>query len=370
MMSIHKFLITVLALTFFRFPTFASSIPNGSEVENNFNLINKSYLKTIPENFYIIGPGDALQIIISQDYPELNTFAQVTGEGTISIPKLNKIYVQGLTVNELINLLNDSYKEFVLYPSVEIQIKKYRALKISVDGEITNPGLYNFKGIAESNQITNMIQPGNSTLLAYPTLYDAIKMAGGITLNSDLSRIVVTRKNTLSNGGGKIRSTINLKDAILMGDYTNNIRIYDGDQIYVSRTDNPNLDFFSKASKSNINPKFMNVLVSGRVNAPGIKKVTRLNTLNDAIDIAGGARIIRGKIRYLSFEPDGTIKKREISYRRNMKRGSYSNPYLNDGDLIIVGNSLLGITNEVLREITAPFQGLLTTFAVIEALGD
>ena len=47
-----------------------------------------------------------------------------------------------------------------------------------------------------------------------------------------------------------------------MGDYTNNIRIYDGDQIYVSRTNNPNLDFF-KASKSNINPKFMNVLVSG-----------------------------------------------------------------------------------------------------------
>ena len=118
MMSIHKFLkkflITGIYLTFFRFPTFASWIPNGSEVENNFNLINQSYLKTIPENFYIIGPGDALQIIISQDYPELNTFAQVTGEGTINIPKLNKIYVQGLTVNELINLLNDAYKEFAL----------------------------------------------------------------------------------------------------------------------------------------------------------------------------------------------------------------------------------------------------------------
>ena len=181
---------------------------------------------------------------------------------------------------------------------------------------------------------------------------------------------MITRKNSLSNGGGKIIAEINLEDAITSGDYSNNIRIYDGDQINIPKTETPNLNFYSKASKSNINPKFMNVLVSGRVSVPGIKRVTRLNTLNDAIDIAGGAKIIRGKVRYLSFEPDGTINKRVINYRNNSKRGSYSNPYLNEGDLIIVGNSLLGITNEVLGEITAPFQGVLTTFALIEALSD
>lgn len=367
---VKKFLITTLFLSFNQFPLSSYARPYDLKIDENKTNIDQSYLKTVPENFYILGPGDGLQVIVSKDYPELNTFTKVTGEGTINVPKLNKIYVEGLTVNELVNLMNEAYKEFVLYPSVEIQINKFRSLKVSVDGEITTPGLYNFKGIMESDKIPDLIQQPDAYFFAYPTLYDAIKIAGGITLNSDLSKIMITRKNSLSNGGGKIIAEINLEDAITSGDYSNNIRIYDGDQINIPKTETPNLNFYSKASKSNINPKFMNVLVSGRVSVPGIKRVTRLNTLNDAIDIAGGAKIIRGKVRYLSFEPDGTINKRVINYRNNSKRGSYSNPYLNEGDLIIVGNSLLGITNEVLGEITAPFQGVLTTFALIEALSD
>ena len=50
---------------------------------------------------YILGPGDWLKIIISRDYPELNTKAIINGEGYVFVPKLNKIYVAGLTVAEL-----------------------------------------------------------------------------------------------------------------------------------------------------------------------------------------------------------------------------------------------------------------------------
>ena len=99
-------------------------------------------------------------------------------------------------------------------------------------------------------------------------------------------------------------------------------------------------------------------------------RATKLNTLNDAIDIAGGAKVIRGKVRYLSFNYNGRIISRDIRYKKNRRRGSYSNPYLNDGDLVIVGNSLLGLTTEVLNEVTTPLRGIVTTYALIEAIAD
>ena len=63
--------------------------------------LNTDYLKTIPTSDYIIGPGDQLQIIISRDYPELNSTVLVNGEGQINLPLLKKVFVSGLTLDEL-----------------------------------------------------------------------------------------------------------------------------------------------------------------------------------------------------------------------------------------------------------------------------
>lgn len=134
-----KLLITVLSLTLSRYTISSYAEPISKEVKNNLANIDKNYFKSVPENFYILGPADVLEVIVSRDYPELNTFTMVTSEGTINIPKLKKIYVEGLTISELTNLMNESYKDFVLYPAVEIQIKDYRPIKVSVDGEITAP---------------------------------------------------------------------------------------------------------------------------------------------------------------------------------------------------------------------------------------
>ena len=58
------------------------------------------------------------------------------------------------------------------------------------------------------------------------------------------------------------------------------------------------------------------MLVSGRVNNPG-KQIELTSTLNDAIDVAGGTKVVRGPIRFISFNGDGSIDKRKISYRRS-----------------------------------------------------
>ena len=89
-----------------------------AEILEKSNTKNKSlgidYLKNLPDFNYIIGPGDELRVIISRDYPELTTTSIVDGEGTIYLPKLNRVYVENLAINELNATLNTAFKEFVL----------------------------------------------------------------------------------------------------------------------------------------------------------------------------------------------------------------------------------------------------------------
>ena len=122
---------------------------------------------------------------------------------------------------------------------------------------------------------------------------------------------------------------MNINDVFLNNDFSQNIRIYDGDLIQIGKTTNPNSNILN-AIRSDLNPKFIRVFVTGKVNAPGEKIIGKSSTLNDAIDIAGGSKVLRGPIRYLTFQKDGSVEKRRIKYRKNSKRGSKNNPYLKE----------------------------------------
>ena len=68
--------------------------------------------------------------------------------------------------------------------------------------QANNMGLNKRSRIYDKGDLSN---PGN----AFPTVFDAIKSAGGITTYSDLSSIEIIRKNSISNGGGKIKKNVN-----------------------------------------------------------------------------------------------------------------------------------------------------------------
>ena len=118
----------------------------ANEIKSNKSNISTDYLQTKPNIDYIIGPGDQLNIIVSRFYPELTSQPVVDGEGTIYIPKLKRIYVEGLTINELNDLLNKAYLEFVKYPDAEVEIFSYRPIRVFVKGEVENPGLQIING--------------------------------------------------------------------------------------------------------------------------------------------------------------------------------------------------------------------------------
>ena len=122
---------------------------NSSHVYTDEEL-DVEYLNQFPENDYIIGPGDTLSIVISKDL-ELFSEATIDGEGTIYLPKLKRIYVNGLSINELNSLLNKAYLKFIKYPNIETTIIRYRPIRVFVDGEVVYPGNKKMVGFYSSN---------------------------------------------------------------------------------------------------------------------------------------------------------------------------------------------------------------------------
>ena len=121
---------------------------------------------------------------------------------------------------------------------------------------------------------------------------------------------------------------------------------------------------------SQINKKTIDVFVVGRVKVPGTTTVSSASVLTDSIALAGGTKVLRGPLTFIRINSDGTIDKRKFGYRSKAKRGSYKNPFLKDGDLIVIGDSLFSASSEVITEITSPFTGIFTTYALFKAFNE
>lgn len=367
--------------------------------EDNKVKLNLEYLQKIPKDDYILGKGDVLDIkFVSMNtliddkagndlmdlFANFNSY-EIDGEGKIYLPKLEDIYVEYLTIYELKELLSQAYKKILKRPEIKIRIKEYRTVQVFIDGEVENPGLYsvpgrtNFKNLANRaiNQDLDRRQSddferisSNSGKGTFPDLHSIIKLSGGITPYSDLSNIQVVRNNPISKGGGKIKTNINFLKVIESGDTTNNIRIMDGDRILLKRTETNIAKQINKAIRTNLNPLFISVTIKGRVEEAGNYFVNRSSSLNDAIQVAGNLKVLKGNIKLTSFLADGGIETKNIRYNANAKRGDSNNPYLKNGDIINVQKGAIIKTNEVIKEVTDPFLGIFSTYAVIDAIFD
>lgn len=357
--------------------------------------IGTEYLERKKEDFYLLGPGDSLSIRFVEPFsininpnngdPESKLFGInefiIDGDGYILLPRISKVYVEGLTISELKILLDKRYEKFIKRPMVEISISKYRPINVYIEGEVVNSGLYSLPGrgafvpqlkdnsiFFQNNNynLENIKQDIRPNLSLFPKLYNLLKLSGGITLYSDLSNIKIIRNNPLSKGGGKIETNINFLDVIENGDKSQNIRLLDGDRVIVKKSEIELEEQLSKALKSNINSKFIDVAILGRVENGGRISVNRSSTLNEAIDLVGGIKVLRGPVQLTRYNSDGKIEKRKFGFSPKAKRGSYKNPYLKSGDVVTVGKGPLIKTNEVLGEVTSPFLGIYATYSILD----
>lgn len=161
---------------------------------------------------YRIQPNDVLQIDVRNPDPTTTAlFSKSNGDvvngnvnaaflylagysvndaGLINIPIVGKIKVDGLTVNEAQTLVQTEIDKYLNNASVEVKIVSF---KISVLGEVRNPGYY-------------LIYNGQANIL------EALAMAGDITQFGSRDEIKLIRQ---TNDGSEV-IMLNLRDSELM----------------------------------------------------------------------------------------------------------------------------------------------------------
>ena len=131
----------------------------------------------------------------------------------------------------------------------------------------------------------------------------------------------------LSQRGGKF-AKVNFLRLISDGDEDVNIRLYDGDTIFVQKSDEVLRDQLLAASRSNLSPDFIEVFVSGRVKEPGPQRLPQGASLNQAIASAGGPKLLRGRVEFLRFTQEGSTDRRIFGFKPKAMSGEYRNPVL------------------------------------------
>jgi protein involved in polysaccharide export with SLBB domain len=156
----------------------------------------------------VIGRMDHVEIRVFRE-DELTTRSQLSGDGTISMPLIGAVRLQGLTTDEaaaaITRRLADGY---LVKPEVSVSIEARIRRTVTILGQAQRPGVFEI--------------PAHRQL----TLVEAIGMAGGVTRIANPKKISLKRLS----GGGQVE-TVNLSD-ITKGK-GEDISLRDGDVITI-----------------------------------------------------------------------------------------------------------------------------------------
>jgi polysaccharide export outer membrane protein len=249
---------------------------------------------------YRVGPGDLLEIKVFE-VDQLSQTVRVSEDGSITLPLLGRVVVEGLTqegaVQKLTGLLQAKY---VKNPQVTIFIKEYKNQQVAVIGAVENAGSYELVGRKNLLQI--------------------ISMAGGFTEAAG-NDIFILREGP----DGQTRTiAIDLKDLTINANPALNVPIEPNDVINVPAD------------------REIRVFVMGRVTKPGAVTfklsagVTLLQAIADAGGLAEGAK--ESGVTITRKDGAGNEQKIKVNLKDILK-GKKKDLKLQEGDVVYVPES-------------------------------
>ena len=160
---------------------------------------------------YTLGAGDTVHISV-QDHPEISGTAGVGPSGEIMLPLVNEpVKAKGLTMSEVQANVTEALKRYVKDPIVHVGMKGYKS-KI-------------FYVIDETGCTPYSITRANFTLR------DALFMSDWGS-NRALGRVLITKPDKLH----PVVKKVDAFDLVYRGNLSRNIKIEDGDVIYIPLT--------------------------------------------------------------------------------------------------------------------------------------
>ncbi|MCW8828867.1 MAG: polysaccharide biosynthesis/export family protein [Gammaproteobacteria bacterium] len=168
------------------------------------------------EYHYRVGPQDILNIIV-WEHPELTipTGGQrpveqdghkVRSDGTIFYPYVGVVKVAGMTTAEIRDILTQRLSSYIRKPQLDVRVVQFNSQKVHISGAVEKPG----------------VVPITDRPLY---LADVVSAAGVDSGRADIQEVVLTR-----NGKNRVFDLLGL---FHHGDLSQNIRLQDGDIVYI-----------------------------------------------------------------------------------------------------------------------------------------
>jgi protein involved in polysaccharide export with SLBB domain len=191
------------------------SIENNSERYGLklFNTMQSSFMPINEPNFgnnYTIDYGDSFSINTFGS-KNLSYLADVKRDGTILVQEIGSLMVAGLNFEQVTDLITKKYQMAFIGMDIVVNLAAIRDINILVTGNVAFPGIYTLSG--------------NSNIL------QALNIAGGITENGTLRGVTLKRNN-------QDDQSIDLYDALLLGNIDNIPFLMSGDSIHIGPVSN------------------------------------------------------------------------------------------------------------------------------------
>jgi polysaccharide biosynthesis/export protein len=250
---------------------------------------------------YKIGPKDLLEIKVFE-LPELSQIVRVSEDGSITLPLLGGIKVEGLTKDELeVRLAALLEAKFVKNPRVSVFIKEYQSKRVIVIGAVEKPGMYE--------------------LIGQMSLIQLISQTGGLKENA-ANELTIFRER--KSGLDPSVISIDLEELLVNHNPRLNIPLQANDVINVA------VD------------RILSIYVFGQVKNPGALgvKMSLKITLLQAIAQAGGTTANALRSGIVITRKDKAGKETKIKANLNdIISGKAANIVLQEGDVIYVPES-------------------------------
>ena len=157
---------------------------------------------------YILGSEDIVEVLVWKE-PDVSKVVMIRPDGNISLPLIGDIQAEGLKAEELKTNIAEKLKEFISNPTVSVIVSQINSMKIFIQGEVAQPGVYQLRS--------------NITVL------QAVSLAGGFNEWAKKKKIIVIRE-----AGGKVsRITVDYNKIVSGKDIEQNIFLKRGDTIIV-----------------------------------------------------------------------------------------------------------------------------------------
>ncbi len=254
---------------------------------------------------YVISFGDKISVVMYGNRSRSITLP-VSLNGSINIPEVGEVNINGLSLLDAQEKIEEIVSKALTGTSVDINVKQAGFRKISILGSVKSPGIY-------------IINP-------YLSVIEALRYADGLSDNTSLRTITVKKSNNQTK-------VFDAYEYLVYGNMESNVSLENGDVILMKETNN-----FVKVKGAAMRPKIYEFLegetFGDLINfAQGLSSLANANNIT-ATYLEGGViksskvnlnDIVPPNLRELNISSNIELDQRDIEvYGSSVSNGSFS----------------------------------------------